>query len=123
MCKEAQDGRVFLKPTCHHETEEQQLNSYHKGRGSCLLLYIALKLKTVFAFFNSWKNVKRRTVFLEKGKLDEIEMSVFFIKFYWNTTMTICRQPVWGCFPATRPELNTCDTDGTWLTKPDIFTI
>ena len=37
-----------------------------------------------------------------------------YIKFYWNTAILIHLHIVYGCFHATKAELNSCDRDHMW---------
>lgn len=51
--------------------------------------------------------VKRR-IFHDTIKVYEIHISVFIMKFYWNTAMLLCLYIFSGCFHAAKAELSCC---------------
>ena len=93
----------------------------------CCLFLHGTQTKNDFMFFNSWKQVERRT-FHDSRKLHENQTSVSISKVKLKYSHVIHLKFVYVCFLATIAELSSYERERErerewWHTKPKIFSV
>lgn len=74
-----------------------------------------------FFFFNGWNEVRRRIIFPDTRKLYEIQISMFIMKFYWNTAKFIRLYIFSGCFSCSRRQSWVVVELSVWPAKPELY--
>lgn len=62
--------------------------------------------------------------FLQRGRqtIQPVDLAACFVKFCWNTAISICLYITYGCFWGTTAELNSCNRDSI-AHRPRVFII